>query len=73
MNMFDQAITSRLLRPIDVQAARLLQRIDRGQCEELPILAALASWAAGQGHTCLPLSAVSWPAVGSGFGRHLYP
>ena len=58
MNMFDQAITSRLLRPIDVQAARLLQRIDRGQCEELPILAALASWATGQGHTCLPLSAV---------------
>lgn len=47
----------RLLRPIDIQAARLIARIDRDQCHEVPILAALASWASGQGHTCLPLSA----------------
>lgn len=56
--LFDQALASRLLRPIDVQAARLLVRLDRGQCAELPIIAAFCSWATGQGHTCLPLSAV---------------
>ncbi|WP_310600081.1 exodeoxyribonuclease V subunit alpha [Desulfobulbus sp.] len=52
----DSAAAGRMFRPLDVQAARLLARIDDGRCPELPILAALASWASGQGHTCLPLS-----------------
>ena len=56
--LLDQALVSRLFRPIDVQAARLLARLDQGQCAELSIIAALCSWATGQGHTCLPLSAV---------------
>lgn len=51
--------TSRLFRPIDFQSARLLARIDQGQCPELPLLTALTSWAAGQGHTCLPLAAAA--------------
>ena len=53
-----QFLAHRLLRPIDIQAARLVARIDREQCRHLPILAALTSWASGQGHTCLPLTAV---------------
>ncbi len=56
--MLDQLLASRALRFIDVQAARLLERLDQGQCQELPVLASFASWATGQGHTCLPLSAV---------------
>lgn len=58
MTLLEQALTGRWLRPIDVQAARLLERIDQGQCPELPLVAAFASWATGQGHTCLPLSAL---------------
>jgi len=56
--LLDQVRPGRLFRPLDVQVARLLARLDQGQCPELPLLAALASWATGQGHTCLPLSAV---------------
>ena len=51
--------TGRLFRPLDVQTARLLARIDGDRCPELPMLAALVSWTTGQGHTCLPLSEVS--------------
>jgi len=56
MSLLEQALAGRWLRPIDVQAAQLLERIDQGQCPELPLAAAFASWATGQGHTCLPLS-----------------
>ena len=49
----------RRLRDIDVQVARLLGRIDQGNCPQLPMAAAFASWATGQGHTCLPLSTLS--------------
>lgn len=58
MNLLEQALAGLWLRPVDVQAARLLERIDRGHCPELPVVAAFASWATGQGHTCLPLSAL---------------
>jgi exodeoxyribonuclease V alpha subunit len=58
MSLLEQALAGRWLRPVDVQAARLLERIDRGHCPELPVAAAFASWATGQGHTCLPLSAL---------------
>lgn len=54
----EQILARRLLRPIDIQAARLVARIDQEQCSHLPILAALTSWASGQGHTCLPLTAI---------------
>ncbi len=47
------------LRPIDVQAARLLERLNGDNSPELLLVAALASRATGLGHTCLPLSAVS--------------
>lgn len=57
-SLLDQVRGCRLFRPIDVQAAQLLARLDQGHCAELPVLAALASWATGQGHTCLPLSEV---------------
>ena len=40
----EQVLAHRLLRPIDIQAARLVARIDREQCQELPLLAALTSW-----------------------------
>ena len=56
MTLLEQALAGRWLRPIDVQAAQLLERIDQGQCPELPLAAAFASWATGQGHTCLPLA-----------------
>lgn len=55
----DPVQAGRMFRPLDVQTARLLARFDGRQCPELPVLAALVSWAAGQGHTCLPLSEVS--------------
>ncbi|MCL2789464.1 MAG: exodeoxyribonuclease V subunit alpha [Desulfobulbus sp.] len=48
----------RMFRPLDAHVARLLGRIDGGQCPELPMIAALVSWTAGQGHTCLPLSKI---------------
>lgn len=54
----EQILAHRLLRPIDIQAARLVARIDREQCYHLPLLAALTSWTSGRGHTCLPLTAV---------------
>ncbi|MDD2462722.1 MAG: exodeoxyribonuclease V subunit alpha [Desulfobulbus sp.] len=44
------------LRAIDLQAGRLLARLDQDSSAVLPLLAALASWAVGQGHTCLPLA-----------------
>jgi exodeoxyribonuclease V alpha subunit len=66
--LLDQVHSSRLFRPIDVQVAHLLARLDRGQCNELPVLAALASWATGQGHTCLPLSEVGALLVDTGLG-----
>lgn len=56
--VFEQILAHRLLRPIDIQVARLISRIDREQCQELPLLAALTSLACGQGHSCLPLAAV---------------
>jgi exodeoxyribonuclease V alpha subunit len=56
--MHDLLENVRFLRPLDVQAARLLQRYCPGAPPELPVIAALASWATGQGHTCLPLSAL---------------
>lgn len=59
MTVLNQLLTSRALRPIDVQTGRLLARLSGGTCQELPIVAAFASWATGQGHTCLPLSALS--------------
>ncbi|MGE4560941.1 MAG: exodeoxyribonuclease V subunit alpha, partial [Desulfobulbus sp.] len=46
------------VRAIDLQTGRLLARLDQDRCAVLPLAATLASWAAGQGHTCLPLSAV---------------
>ena len=46
MTLLEQALAGRWLRPIDVQAAQLLERIDQGQCPELPLAAAFASWAA---------------------------
>lgn len=59
MIVLNQLVAARALRPLDVQAARLLLRLSGGASLELAIAAALASWATGQGHTCLPLSAVS--------------
>lgn len=56
--LLDQTLASRSFRPIDVQAARLLARLDQGQCTKLLIITACCSWSTGQGHTCLPLSAV---------------
>lgn len=47
------------LRDIDVQLGRLMARLDPDHVQELPILTALASWATGQGHTCLPLARVA--------------
>jgi exodeoxyribonuclease V alpha subunit len=47
------------VRNIDLQAGALLQRLDQGRCPALPLLATLASWATGQGHTCLPLATVA--------------
>ena len=59
MTVLNQLLAARALRPIDVQAARLLLRLSGGPSPELAIVAALASWATGQGSTCLPLSVVS--------------
>jgi len=59
MTVLNSLLAARVLRPIDVQAGRLLARLSGGTCPELPIAAAFASWATGQGHTCLPLSAVA--------------
>jgi len=59
MTVLNQLLAARALRPIDVQAGRLLARLSGGASPELPIAAAFASWATGQGHTCLPLSALS--------------
>lgn len=59
MPLLQSLLSARFLRPIDVQAARLLERLSGGRCPELPVAAAFASWATGQGHTCLPLSALS--------------
>ena len=61
----------RLFRPLDVQVARLLTRIDDSQCPELPLLAALASWTTGQGHTCLPLSEAVRLLAGTGLEHDL--
>ena len=52
-------LAAHLLRPLDVQVARLLARLSGGSCPELPLAAAFASKATGQGHTCLPLSVLS--------------
>lgn len=69
--LLDQVRGCRLFRPIDVQAAQLLARLDQGCCPELHVLAALASWATGQGHTCLPLSEV--PALLADIGLDSAP
>ena len=55
MDLLDRLQERSLLRPLDVQAARLLARLDIAAPPELPLVAALASWASSQGHTCLPL------------------
>ncbi len=47
------------LRAIDLQVGRLMERLEPQKSSAVPLLASLASWAAGQGHTCLPLSEVS--------------
>ncbi|MCL2457548.1 MAG: exodeoxyribonuclease V subunit alpha [Desulfobulbus sp.] len=62
----DSIQSGRMYRPLDVQASRLLTRIDGGQCPELPMVAAMASWATGQGHTCLPLSEAARLAADAG-------
>ncbi len=59
MNLLQPLLAARFLRPIDVQAARLLERLNGESCPELSLAAAFASWATAQGHTCLPLSALS--------------
>ncbi|MCL1980462.1 MAG: exodeoxyribonuclease V subunit alpha [Proteobacteria bacterium] len=61
--------TSPMFRPLDVHAASLLARIDGGQCPELFVVAALTSWATGQGHTCLPLSEAARLAAEAGLDR----
>lgn len=57
--LLDQLQAGHVLRPVDVQAARLLQRINGGESLVLGIAAAFASRVTGQGHTCLPLSALA--------------
>ncbi len=66
MTILQQLLTNGFLRRIDVQAARMLVRLGNDPCPELPIAAAFASWATGQGHTCLPLSALSGLLVAAG-------
>lgn len=72
MPMLDQLRSCRMLRPLDVQVAHLLTRIDGGRCRELPVLAALTSWAAGQGHTCLPLAETDRLLAGTGLEGDLF-
>jgi exodeoxyribonuclease V alpha subunit len=59
MDLLEQIAGALALRPIDVQAGRLLARLGGPDCPELAAAAALTSWAGGQGHTCLPLSQLS--------------
>lgn len=59
MDLLDQLARESTLRPIDVQTGRLVARLGAPDCPELAAAAAFASWASGQGHTCLPLSALS--------------
>ena len=59
MDLLSQLAGTLPLRPLDVQAGRLLARLDTADCPELAAAGALASWASGQGHTCLPLSVLS--------------
>lgn len=59
MNDLHQLESITALRSIDLHIGRLLARLDEERCEVLPMLAALTSWATGQGHTCLPLVAVA--------------
>lgn len=59
MDALDLLRESAALRPLDVHAARLLARMDAITGATLPLAAAFASWANGQGHTCLPLSALT--------------
>lgn len=59
MALLNALLSAGMLRPLDVQAARLLARLGKSDCPELLIAAAFASRATGQGHTCLPLSALS--------------
>ncbi len=59
MTVLNQLLATRVLRPIDVQTGRMLARMSGVESQELPIAAAFSSWATGQGHTCLPLSALS--------------
>lgn len=71
MIAFLQPAALAAMRAIDVEAGRLLARLDQGQCAFLPLLATLASWATGQGHTCLPLSRVA-PLLGE-WGQETHP
>ena len=59
MDAIDLLRESDALRPLDVHAAQLLARMDATAGLTLPLAAAFASWATGQGHTCLPLSALA--------------
>jgi exodeoxyribonuclease V alpha subunit len=59
MDLLEQIAGALALRPIDVQAGRMLARLGGPDCPELAAAAALTSWAGGQGHTCLPLSQLS--------------
>ena len=59
MEMLEQLQSQGLVRPLDVQTARLVARLDANAGTELPLAAALTSWAASQGHTCLPLAAMA--------------
>lgn len=59
MEKLEQLQSQGLVRPLDVQTARLVARLDANAGTELPLAAALTSWAASQGHTCLPLAAMA--------------
>lgn len=72
MIVLNQMLAARALRPLDVQAARLLLRLSGGTSHELAVAAALASWATGQGHTCLPLAAVADRLAEAGLDGSLF-
>ncbi|ADW18875.1 exodeoxyribonuclease V, alpha subunit [Desulfobulbus propionicus DSM 2032] len=71
-HLLDFLLAGHWLRPIDVQAAQLLERIDQGCCPQLLLAAAFASWATGQGHTCLPLSVLPELLAAAGVDNAAY-
>jgi len=66
MTQLKALLAARALRPLDVQVGRLLARLAGDGPPELPVAGALASAASGQGHTCLPLSALSAQIAAAG-------